>query len=66
MPETRNIHWFVLIHEADPQSRPLIITFFTRDVRTYVPTFQNLAKQNNSQLIIVTATGYFGSVRVDH
>ena len=48
----------VLIHEADPQSRPVVITIFTHVVRPYVPTFQNLTKQNNFQVRIVIATGW--------
>ena len=46
----------ILIHKADPQSRPVVITILTRGVCT-VPTFQNLSKQNNFQLKIVLATG---------
>ena len=34
----------ILIHSADPQSRPDNLS-----VRTSVPTFQNLAKQNKFQ-----------------
>ena len=43
----------LLIHLADPQSRPVVITIFARDVRTSVcmsvPTFQILAKQFSSE-----------------
>ena len=46
----------LLIHEADPQSRPIVITIFERVVRPSVLTFQNLAKQNNFQARIVMAT----------
>ena len=44
----------LMIHEADPQSRPVVITIFT-----YVPvsTFQNLAKQNKVLVKIVIAKG---------
>ena len=35
------------IHSADPHSRPVVITIFTRLVSLSVPTFKNLAKQNN-------------------
>ena len=35
----------VLIHSADPQSRPVVIGIFIL-VCPYVPTFQNCAKQN--------------------
>ena len=56
----------ILIHEADPHSRKVVITVFARvfclSVRTSVPTFQNLAKQNNFQGKIVIATG--GTVRL--
>ena len=38
----------LLIHEADPQSRPVVITVFTR-VRPF-PRFQNRAKHNKSSL----------------
>ena len=52
----------ILIHSADPQSRPVVITIFTHVVRLSVcqsvPTFQNLAKQNNFQVRIVIATGH--------
>ena len=50
-----------LIHETDPQSWPVVITTFARVLS--VPTFRNIAKQNNFQVRIVIATG-FG--RVDH
>ena len=33
----------VLIHEADPQSRPVVITIFTKSVRPSVPKLQNQA-----------------------
>ena len=49
----------LLIHEADPQLRSVMITIFTHGVRLSV-TFQNLAKQNNFQVRIVVATS--GSV----
>ena len=42
----------LLIHEADPQSRPVL------SVRPSVPIFQNLTKQNNFQVRIVIATGW--------
>ena len=46
-----------LIHLANPQSRPVVITIFARSVWTFVrPTFQNFAKQNNFQGRIVTGT----------
>ena len=45
----------------DPRSRPAVITIFAGvvfpSVRPSVPTFQNLAKQNNFQVRIVIATG---------
>ena len=39
----------LLTHEADSQSRPVVITIFTRGVRASFPTFQNLAEQNKFQ-----------------
>ena len=39
----------ILIHSADPQSRPVGIIVFAHVVRTSVPTFQNLAKQNKTK-----------------
>ena len=39
-----------MIHEANPQSQPEVITIFAHVVRPYVPTFQNLAKQNKFQV----------------
>ena len=55
--------YLLLIHEADPLSRSVVITIFESVVcirltfRTSVPIFQNLAKQNNFQARIVVATG---------
>ena len=55
-----------LIHSADTQARPVVITIFTRSVclsvLPFIPTFQNLAKQNNIQLKIVIATGGTGGL----
>ena len=50
---------FELIHEADLQSRPVVITILhVLSVRPYVrPTLQNLAKQDKVQAGIVIATG---------
>ena len=48
---------YVLIHEADPKSRPVMITIFAHVFCTSVRALQNLAKQNNSQVRIVIATG---------
>ena len=42
----------LLIHEADPQPRPVVITVFTHGITN----FQNLAKQNNFQLRLVIIT----------
>ena len=44
---------FVLIHEADPQSRPVVIIVFAHIVRTSVPTFQNKTnfKRKQSSLL---------------
>ena len=40
--------WFVLIHSANPQSRPVVITVFAHAVRPSIrPHFSNLAKQCN-------------------
>ena len=38
-----------------PQSRPIVITIFTRGLCPYVPTFQNLADQNKFQVRIVSS-----------
>ena len=38
-----------LIHEANPQSRPVVIIVFAHVVSPSVRTFQNIAKQNNFQ-----------------
>ena len=47
-----------MIHSADPQSRPLGIIVLARvAVRTSVPAFQNLAKQNKFQAKTMFATG---------
>ena len=50
-----------LIHEADPQSRPAVITIFTQVVRPSVclsfPTFEHLTNQNTYQVKIVIASG---------
>ena len=60
----------ILIHENDPQSQPVVITVFARGVRTSVPTFQNLAKQNKFQArIVITIDEDYGSCDsgwVDH
>ena len=55
----------LLIHEADPRSRPVVITFFAGVVRPSVPTIQNLAKRSSSE----NSDHYWrecGSGRVDH
>ena len=52
-----SLFYILLIHQADPQSRPVVITIFARVVCPSIPTFQNLAKQNNSQVRIVIDTG---------
>ena len=39
-----------LIHSANPQSRPGVITIFTCGI--CIPTFQNIPKQNKFQVII--------------
>ena len=47
----------ILIHSADPQSWPVGIIVFAhvvRNVRTSVPTFQNLAKQNKAKTMFAT------------
>ena len=48
----------ILIHSADPQSRPVVIIVFARVahlyVHTSVPTFQNLAKQNKVKTMFTT------------
>ena len=47
----------ILIHEDDPQSRPVVITIFTRvSVLPSVSTFQNHTNLNNFQAKIVIAT----------
>ena len=50
-----------MIHKADP--RTVVITIFTRDVRTYIrpSSFQNLAKQNEFQVrLVITTRGTVG------
>ena len=52
----------VLIHKADPQSWPEVITIFARVVCTSVlpyilPTYRNRTEQNTFQVKIVIATG---------
>ena len=42
----------LLIHSANPQSWPLVITFF-HTCRTSISTFPKLAKENNFQVKIV-------------
>ena len=47
-----------MIHEADPQSRPVVIIIFARGVCTSVrPHILNFANQSNFQAKIVIATG---------
>ena len=56
---------FVLIHEAGPQSRPIVITIFARGVCTSVrlssvrpsPLFKIAQNKNKFQVRIVIATG---------
>ena len=59
-----------LIHEADPQSWPVVITIFARvvcpSVRPSVPTFQNFAKQKLSGENSDRYWRDCGSDRVDH
>ena len=58
----------ILIHEADPQPRLVVITIFSRVVCTSDPTFQNLANQNKVQASM-NSDRYWsecGSGRVDH
>ena len=65
MNEKKNRNFFLssdfaidfLIHETDPQSRPVVITMFAPVVCTSVLTFQNLTKQNKVQARKVIATG---------
>ena len=46
-----------LIHEAEPQSGPVVIIIFSH----LVHTFHNLAKQNNFQVkMVITASGTLG------
>ena len=40
---------FLLIHEADPQSRPVVIIVFVHVVRPSVPTFQNKTNVTRKQ-----------------
>ena len=47
----------LLIHEADPQTWPVVVTIFACVVCSSLPTFQNLAKQNKIQARIVIANG---------
>ena len=48
----------LLIHSADPQTRPVVIIIFEQIyVRTSVPTFQIIAKQNKRHVKIVVTTG---------
>ena len=52
-----------MIHEADPQSRPVVITIFTHNVCPYVRPvtyFQNLAKRNRFQMIAIAIGGIVG------
>ena len=46
-----------LIHSADPQSRPVVITVFINVVRPSVSTLQNRAKQKHFQVKKVIAPG---------
>ena len=54
-------YYLRLIHSANPQSRPVVISVFTHVIRpsvsTSVPTFKNLAKQNKFQLKTMFTTG---------
>ena len=59
----------LLIHEADPQSRPIMITIFTHVISTHIcpygrPSFQNFSNQNKFQ--VKNNDCYCGSGRVDH
>ena len=61
---TKTTICLLLIHEANPQSQPVVITVFTHVIRPYfnlsglsIPTFQILAKQNNFHVKIMIATG---------
>ena len=45
----------LLIHSAEPQSRPVVIIVFTLVVR--LSTFQNLSKQNKFQVKAMFTTG---------
>ena len=67
MTRKHHIRMFLLIHEADPQSRQVVITIFARVVRPSVPTLQNLTKQSSTSCIV--RDHYWrdcGSGRVDH
>ena len=47
----------LLIHSADPQTRPVVIIVFIHgSVRPSVLTFQNIAKQNKCRVKIMIAT----------
>ena len=47
----------ILIHEADRQLRPVVITIFAHVLCPSVPTFKNLTKQNKVQARVVITTG---------
>ena len=51
-----SLYTAILIHVANPQSRPVVITIFRRGCPS-IPTFQILLKENNYQVTIVIATG---------
>ena len=58
MNERKTKAWIILlIHSADPKSRPVGIIVFTHVVRPSVSTFQNLAKQNKYQAKTMFTTG---------
>ena len=52
----------LLIHSANPQSRPVVIIIFAQiSVRQSVLMFQNIAKQNKRRLkIMITTVGTVG------
>ena len=62
---------FLLIHDADPQSRPVVIIVFAHVFRSYVrPSVRpsvcpHFSKQNKFQTEAMFATGC-GYGRVDH
>ena len=63
LTEPNGLPWFtgfsagILIHSADPQPWPIVITILHMSIHQSIHIFQNHTKQNNFQMKRVIATG---------